>query len=92
MRVANDGSLHLYYSRENAGNHQISIQRVSRDGGATWSGTVTISGEEVIARDGMLGIAQFEDRLIAVFETNEHGPFSIKAVSSFGMLSLRIGG
>lgn len=87
MRVANDGSLQLYYSREKARNDQNSIQRISHDDGQTWGEGVTISGGGILSRDGMLGVAPFEDgdALIAVFETDDTGPFSIKSVSSTGM-------
>jgi Neuraminidase (sialidase) len=87
MRVANDGSLQLYYSRENAGNDQNSVQMISHDDGETWSKRRTISGGGIVSRDGMLGIAEFDGSLIAVFETNDTGVFSIKSVSSNGMLS-----
>jgi hypothetical protein len=89
MRVARDGSLQLYYSRELAGNDQDSIQRISYDEGASWSSERTISGANLEARDGMLGLAPFNDKLIAVFETNEHGAMAIKSVESPGMLPTR---
>ena len=87
LRNANDGSLQIYYSRENAANDQDSIQRISYDGGATWSAANTISGAGITARDGMLGLATFNDgvnKLLAVFETTEDGPFCIKSVTSSG--------
>jgi hypothetical protein len=87
MRIARDGSLQLYYSRELAGNDQDSIQRISYDEGASWSSERTISGAGLKTRDGMLGLAPYNDKLIAVFETNEHGPMSIKSVESPGMFS-----
>lgn len=89
MRIAKDGSLQLYYSREIHGNDQDSILRISSDGGATWSPDKTISGAGLECRDGMLGVAPFndgEDKLIAVFETNQDGPMSIKSITSSGML------
>jgi Neuraminidase (sialidase) len=85
MRIARDGSLQLYYSRENNGGDQDSLMRTSTDGGATWSTAKVISGGELSAnRDGMLGIASTGGSgLIAVFETNTNGgPFSIHSVSS----------
>ena len=88
MRIARDGSLQLYYSRELAGNDQDSIQRISYDEGASWSSERrTISGAGLKTRDGMLGLAPYNDKLIAVCETNEHGPMSIKSVESPGMFS-----
>lgn len=35
----------------------------------------------------MLGFAPFDDKLIAVFETDEHGPMAIKSVESPSMFS-----
>jgi hypothetical protein len=85
MRIAKDGSLQLYYSRENAGNDQDSIQRVSHDGGATWGPAIAFSGHGILARDGMLGICEFGQELVAVFETNEEdSPMHIKSVTSPG--------
>lgn len=87
MRVARDGSLQLYYSRELARNDQDSIQRISYDEGSSWGSERTISGAGLESRDGMLGLAPYNNMLIAVFETNEHGPMSIKSVESPGMFS-----
>jgi len=87
MRVARDGSLQLYYSRELAINDQDSIQRISYDEGASWSSERTISGHGLASRDGMLGFAPFNDKLIAVIETDEHGPMVIKSVESPGTFS-----
>lgn len=87
MRIARDGSLQLYYSRELAQNDQDSIQRVSYDGGATWGPDRTISGAGILSRDGMLGLAMFNEKLIAVFETTEDGPMAIKLVESPGTSS-----
>lgn len=87
MRVARDGSLQLYYSRELRASDQDSIQRISYDEGVTWSSERTISGANLEARDGMLGLAPYNDKLIAVFETNEHGAMAIKLVESPGISS-----
>jgi hypothetical protein len=85
MRIAKDGSLQLYYSRENAGNDQDSIQRESHEGGATWGPVIPFSGHGILARDGMLGICEFGQELVAVFETNEgNSPMHIKSVTSPG--------
>lgn len=89
MRVAHDGSLQLYYSRELARNDQDSIQRISYDEGASWTTGRTISGAGLEARDGMLGLAPYDNKLFAVFETNEHGPMAIKSVESPGTLFTR---
>lgn len=86
MRIARDGSLQLYYSLELARNDQDSIQRISYDEGSSWGSERTISGAGLEARDGMLGLAPYDDKLIAVFETNEHGPMAIKAVESPGKI------
>ena len=81
----------LFYSRENAGNDQDSLMRTSTDEGATWSSAAVISGGDVTARDGMLGVAQMPGggpgSLIAVFEsghtaTGGDGHFTIDAVVS----------
>lgn len=84
MRIAKDGSLQLYYSRENAVDDQDSIQRISHDDGATWGEIIAFSGHGILARDGMLGLAEFRDEVVAVFETNEDGPMHIKAITSPG--------
>jgi len=85
MRIAKDGSLQLYYSRENGGNDQDSIQRISHDGGATWGEVIAFSGHGIMARDGMLGVEGLGDELVAVFETNEEGPMHIQCMTSSGM-------
>lgn len=85
LRVARDGStLQLYYSKENSDVDQDSLMRTSTDGGETWSEAKTISGENVTARDGMVGVSEIGDdgRLIAVFETTEDGNFAIDSVVS----------
>lgn len=88
MRIALDGSLQLYYSRELSANNQNSIQRISYDGGMTWTPDRTIAGINIEARDGMLGLAPFDGKLVAVFETNEHGPMAVKSMESFGRFPL----
>jgi hypothetical protein len=85
MRLARDGSIQLYYSRENSNNDQDLIQRLSYDRGVTWSSEISISGHGILVRDGMLGVLEWEDELIAVFETDEEGPMHIKLVTSAGM-------
>ena len=85
LRNAEDGSLQLYYSRENSGADQDSLMRTSTDGGATWSDATTISGEGLTeTRDGMVGVATVSgSNLIAVFETETNGgQFTIGAVTS----------
>lgn len=70
MRVATDGSLQLYYSREVDGGNQDNLMRVSNDGGASWSGASNVSGADIGSRDGMIGITTTTSPkdLIAVFE------------------------
>jgi hypothetical protein len=89
MRIGNDGRIQMYYSRELASDDQDNLVRFSSDGGANWSASSVISGSGITSRDGMVGVAKFNDgtdRLIAVFETTEGGsatgPFKIKAVTS----------
>jgi len=85
IRHARDGTtLQCFYSSENADDDQDSLMRTSTDGCETWSAPQTISGEGVTARDGMLGVAPInnDDDLIAVFETTEHGRFTISSVKS----------
>ena len=85
MRIASDGSLQIYYSRENSGADQDSLMRTSTDGGATWSSATVISGIELSnARDGMLGVASINGaNLIAVFETETGGgAFHVGSVTS----------
>lgn len=72
MMDAIDGSLFMFYSRENDASDQDSILIRSTDGGSTWFGEQTISGADVTSRDGMIGAARLGDGsrdLIAVFET-----------------------
>ncbi|KAL0570430.1 hypothetical protein V5O48_011523 [Marasmius crinis-equi] len=84
MRNANDGTLQLYYSRENSGSDQDTLMRTSSDGGATWTSATTISGSELSnARDGMVGIATISgNNLIAVFETGQNGQFTVNSITS----------
>ena len=53
LRNAKDGSLQLYYSRENSASDQDTLERLSTDGGQTWTGPQTISGAGITSRDGM---------------------------------------
>lgn len=53
LRNAQDGSLQLYYSRENSAADQDTLERFSTDGGKTWTTAKTISGAGITARDGM---------------------------------------
>ena len=83
LRNAKDGSLQLYYSRENAANDQDSLERFSTDGGATWTAANTISGAGITARDGMTGVTTIAgNRLICVFESETTGQFSIHSITS----------
>ena len=85
LRIANNGALQLYYSRENDGADQDSLMRTSNDGGATWSTATCISGGDLRStRDGMVGVATVSgSNLIAVFETETNGgQFTIGSVTS----------
>lgn len=84
MRIAGDGSLQLYYSRENSATDQDSLMRTSTDGGATWSAAQTISGADTTdERDGMIGVTTVSgSNIIAVFETEANGLFTINAITS----------
>ncbi len=53
LRNAQDGSLQLYYSRENSAADQDTLERFSTDGGQTWTKPQTISGAGITSRDGM---------------------------------------
>lgn len=48
-----DGSLQLYYSRENSATDQDSFVRRSPDGGKTWSNAQVLSGAGIETRDGI---------------------------------------
>ncbi len=84
FRNAVDGSLQLYYSRENNAQDQDTLQRTSRDGGLTWSTATCVSGCGTTARDGMTSIASLANSksLILVYETSTVGIFSLGAVFS----------
>ena len=83
LRLALDGSLQIYYSRENSATDQDSLERISTDGGKTWSSSRTISGTGITARDGMLGVATIAgSKLMAVFETETTGVFNIMSITS----------
>lgn len=60
------------------------MERFSTDGGATWSEAQTISGTELTSRDGMVGVTSTDGgcNLIAVFETETVGLFSIASITS----------
>ena len=83
LRNAKDGSLQIYYSRENAANDQDSLERFSTNGGATWTAANTISGAGITARDGMTGVTTLGgNKLICVFESETTGVFSIHSITS----------
>ncbi|KAH8913831.1 glycoside hydrolase family 93 protein [Atractiella rhizophila] len=85
-RVANDGSIQVYYASENNANDQDILVKTSTNGGSSWSGPVTVAGGSTTGRDGMPGVAKFNDgaeKLMCVFETTEGtGTFTIKSVVS----------
>ena len=84
LRNAEDGSLQIFYSRENSAADQDSLMRTSTDGGATWSDATTISGASTTnTRDGMIGVATVNGpNLLAVFETESGGLFTINSITS----------
>jgi hypothetical protein len=84
MRNAQDGSLQLYYSHENSLSDQDNLMVTSHDGGVTWSSPITVSGGDLsAARDGMVGVAAVSgSNLIAVFESEQNGYFTINSVTS----------
>jgi hypothetical protein len=86
MRVAHDGNVQIYYARENSKTDQDIVQRVSTDGGVTWSQLNTVAGATTTGRDGMPGVTEFNtgsgNRLLTIFETTQDGPFHIKSVTS----------
>lgn len=58
LRLANDGTtIQCYYSSEDASDDQDNFMKYSTDGGATWSDQVPVSGQNVVSRDGMTGVA-----------------------------------
>lgn len=86
LQQALDGTLQLYYSRENGALDQDSLLRRSDDGAKTWTSAQVISGASIETRDGMLGvsyIAASSKAKIAIFETGNPGigqPFNVKTV------------
>lgn len=81
LRNAGDG-LQIYYSRENSAADQDTLMRTSSDGGKTWSASKTISGDGITSRDGMTGVATIGGKVIAVFESESSGLFSIMSITS----------
>ncbi|KAJ8114100.1 hypothetical protein OPT61_g3934 [Boeremia exigua] len=88
LQQALDGTLQLYYSRENNPTDQDSLLRRSGDGGKTWTSAQIISGTGLNTRDGMLGVARTSvgsRSKVAVFETGNPGlgtPFGVWSVRS----------
>lgn len=86
MRLSsrNANVIQLYYSRENSRDDQDSLMRTSTDGGANWSTASIISGQNVTARDGMVGVATCGgNNLIAIFESVAPGEtFRVWSVTS----------
>ena len=72
LRIAQDGSVQMFYSEEDnptADADQNCMMCTSTDGGVTWSAAQTVSGEDRVTRDGMLGVFNTGGgNLIAVFE------------------------
>ena len=83
LRNAQDGSLQIYYSKENSADDQDTIEQISTDGGADWGGQMTISGQDLTSRDGMTGVATISgSNLIAVFESEQGGYFQVDSITS----------
>jgi hypothetical protein len=91
MRLAHDGSLQLYYSRENSNIDQDIVQHISKDNGLTWGPMATVAGATTQGRDGMPGITEFNTgsgkRLLCIFETTQDASpqttyFNVKSVTS----------
>ena len=83
LRNAEDGSLQLYFSKENAADDQDTIEQISTDGGSTWGAEMTISGADFTSRDGMTGVATISgSNLIAVFESEQGGYFQVDSITS----------
>lgn len=83
LRNAQDGSLQIYYSRENSAADQDTLEKFSADGGQTWSDSQTISGAGITSRDGMTGVTTVSGTtLMAVFESESSGLFTIMAITS----------
>jgi hypothetical protein len=83
LRNAQDGSLQIYYSKENSADDQDTIERISTDNGADWGDEMTISGQDLTSRDGMTGVATIDgSNLIAVFESEQGGYFQVDSITS----------
>ena len=83
LRLAKDGTLQIYYSRENSASDQDTIERFSTDSGKTWSSPQTISGAGITSRDGMTGVTTVSgSNLMAVFETESTGIFTVMSITS----------
>ena len=83
LRLAQDGTLQIYYSRENSASDQDTIERFSTDSGKTWSSPQTISGAGITSRDGMTGVTTVSgSNLMAVFETETTGIFTVMSITS----------
>ncbi|KAK4692985.1 hypothetical protein P7C71_g4322, partial [Lecanoromycetidae sp. Uapishka_2] len=84
LRNAQDGSIQIYYSRENSAADQDTLMRTSPDG-VIWSDAATISGAGIISRDGMTGVAAISGtgpNLMAVFESESDGTFTVMSITS----------
>lgn len=75
LRLSNSSELQFFYSREiGGGRDQDNLMRVSQDEGISWSDPRTVSGLDLVTRDGMMGIQEVvpgSGHLMAVFETVE---------------------
>lgn len=73
LRLTNSGELQFFYSRElGGGRDQDNLIRISEDEGVSWSNATNVSGQDLVTRDGMMGIVEItpgSGHLMAVFET-----------------------
>ena len=71
-----DDNLEVYWSHELNTSDQNTVKKISPDGGKTWGQTLTMTGANINARDGMPNIAALDAtgrNLLLVFETNRGG-------------------
>ncbi|KAL9634434.1 MAG: hypothetical protein Q9164_004093, partial [Protoblastenia rupestris] len=77
-------STQIYWSQELADDDQDLVMKTSPNLGKTWNPTITtVAGSSIRSRDGMAGITTISNTtIIAVFESHQHGQFTIKSVTS----------
>ena len=76
-------AIQLYWSQEYSATNQDIVMTPSSDQGETWGALITVAGAGIESRDGMTGVTAIVDsQLIAVFESQQQGQFTIKRVLS----------